>query len=208
MNKNTNIIGLSGVARSGKDTFALILSNQLKNRGYRVKTLAIAAPLKDMCADFCKEHLNIDVWSNDDKEKDIIRPFLVWFGDAKRKMSNGRFWIDLANKEINKIKSSGEYDYIIITDVRYQVYEQDEVYWLFKQLNASLVHITQMLILKDGKKTELLPPNEHEAKNNPYIQQMSNYKIVWDKVKSDDLLNEPSLNEHVEKFVEWYFEKN
>jgi hypothetical protein len=206
-NNSIKIIALSGVARSGKDTFASILSKKLNSRGYKVKTLALASPLKTFCADFCMQNLCIDVWTNDTSQKEIIRPFLVWFGDAKRKMTGGRFWIDLASEHINEIRKSGEYDYVIITDVRYDHYKEDELHWVLNELNAPLVHITQALILGDGSRAYLLPPNEHEAKNDPRIQQKSTYKVVWDKVESIDLLNDPMLNFHVDLFIDWLFNR-
>jgi len=200
--KKLKIIGVSGVARSGKDTFAAILVKKLEERGYKAKTIALANPLKKMCADFCREQLNLDVWTTEPSEKTLIRPLLVWFGDVKRKLTNGRFWIDLADKKIKEIEASGEYDYIIITDVRFQEYEKDELYWILRELNAPLVHITQMFDTPRGK-AKLLPPNEHEARNDPYLNQMANYRIVWDRIISNDLLNEPTLNKHVDDFLNW-----
>lgn len=203
-NKNLKIIALSGVARSGKDTFASILTQKLALNGYKAKSIALANPLKKFCADFCMQNLNIDVWTNDTEQKEIIRPFLIWFGGAKRKMTEGRFWINLANERINEIRASGEYDYVIITDIRYCEYTNDELHWVLNELKASLVHITQTIVLNDGGRAKLLPPNEHEARNDPYIHQLSNYKVVWDKVDTtDELLNDASLNYHVDLFLDW-----
>ncbi len=40
------LIGLAGRAKSGKDTVASIIKSQINKRGYGVKTIAFAAPLK------------------------------------------------------------------------------------------------------------------------------------------------------------------
>ena len=136
------IIGISGVARSGKDTFAAILIKQLELKGKRVKRLALAAPLKEFCDEFCQKNLGISAFTQNNDEKLMIRPMLVWFGDAKRKQTNGRFWVDLADKTIKDAEAEG-YDYAIVTDVRYDHYERDEVHWLKHEREGILIHVSQ-----------------------------------------------------------------
>jgi thymidylate kinase len=54
-----NVIGLSGVGRSGKDTFASILEIKLQQAGYSVKKVSFAGPLKLDCQAFLKDYLNM-----------------------------------------------------------------------------------------------------------------------------------------------------
>ena len=81
-----NVIGLGGVARAGKDTFAAILEMKLQQAGKTVKKIALAAPLKQHCDKFLKDNLGISAFTQVSDEKIIIRPFLVWYGDAQRKI--------------------------------------------------------------------------------------------------------------------------
>ena len=74
--------------------------------------------------------------TREDKEK--IRDFLVFHGTTKRNTSEGRHWIDVIDSIIKMEKDN--YDYFIISDVRYDDYEKDEVYWLQEELNGVLVH--------------------------------------------------------------------
>ena len=118
-----NVIGLGGVARAGKDTFAAILEMKLQQAGKTVKKIALAGPLKQHCDKFLKDNLGISAFTQVPEEKIIIRPFLVWYGDAQRKLTEGKFWTNLASSEIE----STHYDYYIITDVRYDAYPIDEL---------------------------------------------------------------------------------
>jgi hypothetical protein len=60
--------------------------------------------------------LGIDVFTQDTKEKDIIRPLLVWYGGVKRHQSKGTYWTSLLKKKIDADKVS---DVVFITDIRY-----------------------------------------------------------------------------------------
>ena len=77
------LIGLTGYARSGKDTFfqfANLLTSSRKS--YDCQRFAFADELKKECDDFLKSTLGISAYTSDSKEKEIVRPFLV-FGEPK-----------------------------------------------------------------------------------------------------------------------------
>ncbi len=194
-----NVIGLSGVARSGKDTFAAILEMKLQQAGKSVKKIALAEPLKVHCDKFLTDNLCISAYTQITEEKNIIRPMLVWYGDAQRKRTNGRYWIDLAKKTIDETN----YDYYIVTDVRYDVYEKDELYFLKNETKGVLCHISKYSIV-GGVKKFVLPANDHEAANDPRIKAAAQHRIEWEdegKMTTGELLLNPKLNEHVEKFM-------
>ena len=110
---NKKVIGLSGVARAGKDTFAGILASKLQQAGKSVRRVALAEPLKYQVDDFLVKNLGITAFTPVTEQKTLIRPMLVWYGDAQRKLTNGRYWIDLAKKTIEE----SNYDYYIISSI-------------------------------------------------------------------------------------------
>ena len=97
---NKKIIGIGGVARSGKNLFADIAGNVLKEKYNKTcKSFALAYYLKKDCEEFIKQKLNMDVWSELTDEKNVFRPLLVWYGGVKRKQTNGRYWIEMLQKD-------------------------------------------------------------------------------------------------------------
>ena len=96
------IIGVSGVARTGKDLFCNIFKKQMKDRyGLIVTQMALANELKKDCEEFLRNKCNLDVWTNDTDEKTKFRNLLVWYGDLKRKETNGRYWVEKLAKSIS-----------------------------------------------------------------------------------------------------------
>lgn len=196
------VVGLGGVARAGKDTFAAILEKNILQAGKSVLKIALAAPLKQHCDGFLKNNLGISAYTSDPQEKLLIRPMLVWYGDVQRKRTNGRYWIDLAKKTIDETN----FDYYIVTDVRYNAYEKDELYFLKNEVNGTLCHISKYTV--DGGKTTFVPPaNDHEAINDPKIKNGSDYKVEWPHIDleintPEELIYNPTLNEYVEKFMQ------
>jgi len=116
------IIGLSGYARSGKDTAA----NHLANK-YDFTRYSFAAPMKeamyilnpvvfsDSIGEFRYRNL-VDVYGLDRAKEDYpeIRRLLQVFGtEVGRNMFGDDFWVDLALKSID-VKNA------VITDVRFK----------------------------------------------------------------------------------------
>jgi hypothetical protein len=196
---NKKVIGLSGVARAGKDTFAAILEMKLQQAGKSVKKVSLAGPLKQQCDSFLTSNLGISAFTQVTEEKNIMRPFLVWYGDAQRKRTNGRYWIQLANKEIQE----SNYDYYIVTDIRYDAYEKDELHWLKTEMDGLLCHISKWT--GSEPYTQFVPPaNEHEALNDPKIRIAAHHRVQWrdvGKMTATELLNDPELTEHVDEFM-------
>lgn len=201
------VIGLGGVARSGKDTFASILKNKMQQAGYSTTTIALAGPLKTHCDPFLRANLGISAFTSNSNEKSLIRPFLVWYGDAKRKQTNGRFWLELASDSINNTK----HDCYIVTDVRYSHYEKDELYWLKNEWNGILCHVSKYTAfgnhLEPNHKLFVEPANEHEEINDPKIKAGADHIVEWEHVETqtnspEELLLHPVLNDYVDKFID------
>lgn len=207
----TKVLGVSGCATAGKDTFTDILVERLRLKNKTVKRIALAEPLKGFCDPFCKENLGISSFTQVPPEKILIRPFLVWFGDAKRKQTGGRFWIDKANEAVEKAESQN-IDYAIITDVRYAHYERDEVYWLKNERQGTLVHIsrydistpTTTKVSNPSMEKIFIPPaNDHEMINDPKVKKSADFIVEWPtlKIPRAELLKSPEMIKYVDEFI-------
>tara|TARA_Y100001973_G_C5183886_1_gene326616 strand:+ start:610 stop:1197 length:588 start_codon:yes stop_codon:yes gene_type:complete len=163
------IIGISGVAGSGKDTLFSLFSSRTK-----CKKFSLADELKRETREWCIEHYGIDSLNCSREEKEQIRSFLVFHGTQKRLASEGRHWIEELNPKIKDYtESNGEL--CVITDIRYDDYERDEVYWLKNEINGILIHVE--MILPDGS---VVPPaNPEEHRNDPKLKSKADFKIKW-----------------------------
>ena len=174
------IFGISGFARTGKDTFALSLEKILKLYEIKSERIAFASVLKKDLQPFLKEQFNIDSFTQDNDDKKIIRPLLVGYGESKRSQ-NPNYWIEQI--ELNRSKNS----LIIITDVRYK----NEAEWIIKN-DGFLLNLDRQK--KDGSFVEA--PNEQEAINQPEVKNMSSFNLVWNTIE-----DEKNIDEIVESFL-------
>lgn len=210
------VIGISGVARAGKDTFASILINELKAAGKTVEKFAFADALKQDCDAFCKEKLGVSAFTQIQNEKVLIRPLLVWYGDAKRKQSNGRYWVDIIDK---KVKASTA-EFCLVTDVRYDFYAKDEISWVKEDCHGLVVHVSRWELESDNKSSynngrgsthrRFVPPaNDHEKENDPKVKAKADFVVEWENVSGltmEQLTKAPSLVNHVRSFVSNYID--
>ena len=107
------MIGISGFARSGKDTFGEALQKILANYGIKAKTYALAHQLKIDIASFAKNEFGIDPFTKDNEDKKIIRPLLVGYGEAWR-IANPDHWLEILDSNFEPRTLP------IITDIRYE----------------------------------------------------------------------------------------
>lgn len=170
----TNIIGLGGIAQSGKDFF---FTNLKKTTKRNVIRFAIADELKKELFSLIKNTYNIDIFNCSAEDKEKIRPMLLSHGKIRRNESKGRHWI---NKISEKVKDAAKdkKNIVVITDIRYDEFANDEVDWVKKELNGFFVHISKYIEDK-GVRVFGLPPNEDEAINNPRLIEKADYLIQW-----------------------------
>lgn len=194
------VIGLSGVAGAGKDLFFKLLSKKLN-----IRRFALADALKREAGMWTYKQYGIDPLNCTREEKEAIRPFLVQHGTQKRRTSKGKYWVNLLDKDIKGfLLNAVTSDVPVITDIRYQEYEGDEVDWLKNDLKGMLVHISQFTTQRSsGTKEYLRPINEEEERMEPILKDLCDYRIAWPRVE-DHLIQSPILNQHVDKFIEWY----
>ena len=155
------IIGVSGLARSGKDTFFEMSVRMKSEYGKNIRRYAFADELKKECDHYLISEYGISAFSNDTDEKKIIRPYLVLYGTEKRN-EDMNYWVNKVQEKIEKDKTSKA---IFITDVRYE----NEINWI-KSLNGINIHVERV-----GNK----PPNEEEKKNDPLLKKMCNFRLRW-----------------------------
>lgn len=188
------IIGVAGCARSGKDTFFNILKKYIPE----VEQVALAYELKKDLDDFVKSKIGISVFTDETKDKSLIRGLMVEYGKIKRQQTEGTYWTCLAQKKINEILRQDKVP--VITDIRYDIYPKDEFHWLKNDNNGILVHITRMFG-DDG----IPPANEEESINNEKLKTKSDYSIRWNTVESNhNALDDQNLNEIVQGFIKYY----
>jgi len=183
-------IGIAGVSRSGKDSLALHLENEIKTFCDKsIYKTSLAQPLKEDCKDFIQKHLGLNVFSDKTEEKSVYREFLVWYGKVKRQQTQGKHWTDLLDERVQLISP----EICIIPDIRYQQYEGDEVSWLKEKHNGILIHLQRVAI-----NDEIVPPaNMDETINDSIIQNSADYKIVWPTFM--DTKKEESMQEFAQK---------
>jgi hypothetical protein len=176
------VIAISGVARAGKDTFADTLANILRENHPNLKIAreSFAEPLKLEMSQFILEKFDKDIFKLEGKDKDLIRPLLVAYGQAKRMQTQGRYWLDLL---IKKTTLSNP-DVVIVSDLRFK----EELDWL-KHVNGKLVHIKRF-DLKNGKKVFVKPANSDEKENDPILNNAADFKAEWLTALPDNDLEE------------------
>ena len=165
-------IGISGVAGCGKNTLSEIIIKLLKRLELPYRELSIANNLKKELSIASRELYGIDSSNCTREEKDIIRPMLVAHGCIKTKLSNGTHWTSLLNKELAPEKIN------IITDVRFNEYEKDEVYWVKNEINGVLIHLSRYEE-RELERVYLKPANEEEKRNDPLVRKESDFCLSW-----------------------------
>lgn len=194
MSKNLKIIGISGVATSGKDTLCNLIIEFLKEKNINSKRIALADKLKEDLFLFVKDKFNINIFDLNPEQKKIIRPILVGYGMAQRSISKGTHWTRMIESYLHDLQKENILP--IITDIRYQEYPSDELFWL-KNHNGILVHISRT---ENGR--EIPPANSEEEKNDKHLKENADLKLCWDTEPKMCLLYENNL-----KFLEEIYER-
>lgn len=158
-------IYISGVGTVGKDEFAKQAIKFFEKRGIRAMRFALADQLKFDIGEFIYDKFGIDIFDCTPEEKKLIRPLMVAYGCAKRKISLGKHWMDFLENEISSYEK--KIDVAIITDIRFCEYEVDEAIWATR--TGKLIHLQ-----RTDKYGNLIPPaNEEEERNDPKVRALA-----------------------------------
>ena len=96
------ILGLTGLARCGKDTFCKYARDYLKSNNYESKRLAFADELKKDVDAFLIEKLGISAFTEVTEEKEIIRPMLTTWGTEIMRKKDDLHWVKKVEEVINE----------------------------------------------------------------------------------------------------------
>jgi hypothetical protein len=216
ISNKVKMIGISGIARSGKDTFVGIAKEILSKNGYVPVRVAFADKLKEEVSAMLKSSgFGLDLTNLSPEEKERIRPLFVFWGCQRRQESTeGLYWVDVAEQEINNIMINymathgADPDKLVflVSDVRFL----NEANWIQSKFGGEVIHLKRFQIeqRKGGQDySDLIPtkvydsaPNEEELKNDPLVVSVSNHKIEWEskkKMTSAEAIKDPYLQQVV-----------
>ncbi len=166
MDLEKKIIGIGGNARSGKDTLANNLVSILAELNIKAKKVSFANALRQSVDDFLLRELGISAFTEDKKEKDIIRPFLVFWGTDIMRGRDEDVWV-------KKLQSSLKEDQVnIISDLRFT----NELDWIQNNNGVSV-----MLSRPNAN-----PANKYEEEENKKLRQSVNLKFSLADLKKEN----------------------
>jgi hypothetical protein len=183
--KNKHIIAIAGNARSGKDTLGKNICELLREYDINAATYSFADQLRAEVDSFLKETLGISAYTTDDREKIIIRPFLVFWGTEMRRKMNASVWIDKLNERIK------DNEVAVITDSRFE-----NEYNFVKENGGLVVYLTRI----DHNGCEIQPANFYEKENNVFLSNNADSNFAWLSSSDDSLLKSLS-NELLETII-------
>ena len=172
----TNVIGITGFARSGKDTFYNYSSKILDKAN--CTRYAFADALKDECDSFLKDNVGISSFTEDLVDKEFIRPFLVTYGTHLRRKKDPNCWVKKVERLIQENISDSSKNFVFITDVRFK----NEAEWV-KSLGGYIFQIT-----RDG----FGPANEEEHVQSALIKPLVDFHVMW-----------PTLEENIDSCIKY-----
>lgn len=165
------IIGLTGLARCGKDTFCNYARNYLKSNKYESQRLAFADELKKDVDSFLIEKLGISAFTENTKEKEIIRPMLTTWGTEIMRKKDDLIWVKKVEEIINENQKNNIVS--IVTDIRFP----NEIEYIHK-IGGKIIHLTMT-----GNK----PANDYEKKNDPLLRKNADCLVRWERYGDEDL---------------------
>ena len=167
------MIGISGVARAGKDTLASCLKKIIeKEFDCEVEIVSLAKQLKSDLDKLIACNFNFQVYTEDNQEKELIRPILVAYGEAMKNKWGKNVWV---KKLHESLKSRKDKKFYIIADIRFD-FEAD---FFADERDAFLIHIS-----KEGNE---IPTNEIEKINDPLVKEKCHVSHIWPKYHPDQM---------------------
>jgi len=165
------IIGLTGLARCGKDTFCKYARLHLDSLNIQSQRLAFADELKKDVDAFLIEKLGISAFTEITEEKEIIRPMLTTWGTEIMRKKDDLHWV----KKVEEIIVDNKKNNIvsIVTDIRFP----NEIDYIHK-IGGKVIHLTMI-----GNK----PANDYEKKNDPMLNKNADCLVEWKKYGDDAL---------------------
>jgi len=129
--------------------------------------LAFADVLKNDIDHFLQKNLGISAFTKDDDQKRVIRPILVAYGEAMRRIDMDH-WVKKIEPTADSLLTLGAD--VCITDVRYE----NEAKWISS--NGFVVNITR---------EDILPPNDSEIKNARVVKKIADLVVEWPEIANE-----------------------
>lgn len=174
------LIGISGFARSGKDTFYERCKRILSQAGQDSIRYSFADALKHELDELLVKYTGISAFTESNKEKEIVRPLLVTYGTDVRRKLNQDCWIEKITKGVDHDLQHNKY--VFITDVRFL----NEAKWI-KGEGGMLINIH-----REG----VGPANKDEKEQYELFKHLIDHKISWPTFEENylDHCNESIFN--------------
>lgn len=164
---NFPILGIGGVAQSGKDS----LYKALYFIDHRFIRYAFADKVREDLRPVILRQYGVDITNCSSSDKELCREIMVNYATLMREESKGMYWINAIE---TAIKSSIDSNLIpVITDVRFE----NEALWV-QDMGGKVIHLQKWSYI-DGLKTYHPPPNATEAANDPIVQRNANLCAEW-----------------------------
>ena len=178
MNLENRLIGISAFAKSGKDTVCSLMNKRLIELGYRPVKFPFASELKKRIDPFLSKEMGISAFTKNPSEKDIIRPFLVLYGETAREIYED-YWVELVKHQIEMFDEAYAKDgarmFPVITDVRYENEAK-----MIQGKGGKILHIE-----REG----VSAPNASEEKNHPIVRGMADLILEWPTFENEEDLS-------------------
>lgn len=193
---NKKVVGLAGYSKSGKDTLGKILVDK-----HGFTRVAFGDVMKRDMNTYFKNEVTVDLYSYgidmniDDIDflnpstremKEVLRPYMKWFGQELRRINGEHYWTNRALSEI------GENDKVVITDIRR---ESEIDIFIDKSLESLLVHVSQYgltdedeLTLKAIRRAQELWLFRHTILVDSRIPDIENARKIHIEKHIDDLI--------------------
>jgi hypothetical protein len=165
------LIGISGYARSGKDTFYQRAAKLLSENGKNAVRLAFADALKNELNELLTKNVGISAFTEEDQDKELIRPVLVTYGTELRRKLNPNCWIETIQPDVIDHLEAG--DYVFVTDVRFE----NEAQWI-RMNGGTLINVIR---------EDVNPANHEEHKQSHRMRKYVNYHVRWPTYGADSL---------------------
>jgi hypothetical protein len=183
MNRHDHlVVGIGAIARVGKDTMAKALAQIAKEKGYFVKISPLAAKLKDDLDSFLLSRLGVSAWTEDSAQKTVIRGILVSYGKSQRIQSNGTYWTSIVEDEVTSWSKGLDKSLVIIPDIRYDEYPNDEVSWIKNKMGGKLVYLDRL----NSNGEAFSPANDDEKINAPKVKAKADVRVVWSDFSGEE----------------------
>lgn len=167
------MIGVGGLARAGKDTLSKCLKKVIENDfGCEVEIVHLADKLKSDLDNLISENFHFEAFTEGIREKELIRPILVAYGEAMKSQWGEDVWM---KKLAEEIENRNPKKFFIVSDVRFDF----ECRYIRDNFDGWNIHIK-----KNGSETAV---NKTEKENDPLVQKEADIKHRWPAYQPDKM---------------------